>query len=267
MSLSSSILLKNRTALFRNAKNHVLPVRNNILIENDKIAKIEKNLEDEDGPEVIDCRWTSDSWIRFRLVLPPGPSNQGSISPYEEEGFQIITVNSNDSPQIGDRWPGSPIKVLHRMNPFNEHILLSHSNRIHREDVDLIKSAKAHISSTPSTEPQMATGLPTCLDESFLNGKWEWIALQNSAYIIPETRLGLHNARNRFSEHELGQGKTTTTLPVILSVEAPFNFVIDQGTKAVRTENKIGSIGISTNADLAIFDAMGPDSLERHSMI
>jgi cytosine/adenosine deaminase-related metal-dependent hydrolase len=55
MASSKSIVLTNGTALILDANNHVVPTQTSILIKDGKIAKIAKDIEAEEGDEVIDC--------------------------------------------------------------------------------------------------------------------------------------------------------------------------------------------------------------------
>ena|ERR1700761_7004878 len=51
----SSVLLKNGTALIHDESDHVKPVKTNILIEGNKIAKIGNNITADSSTEVVDC--------------------------------------------------------------------------------------------------------------------------------------------------------------------------------------------------------------------
>ena len=55
MAFSKSIVLTNGTVLIHDANNHVVPTQTSILIKDGKIAKIAKDIEAEEGVEVIDC--------------------------------------------------------------------------------------------------------------------------------------------------------------------------------------------------------------------
>jgi hypothetical protein len=52
---SSGILLKNGIALIHDAKNHVVPTKTDILIENGKITKLALDITAPAGTRVIDC--------------------------------------------------------------------------------------------------------------------------------------------------------------------------------------------------------------------
>jgi len=55
MKQSSSTILANGVALIHDADNHVVPTITSILIRDGKISKIAKDIEAEEGTEVIDC--------------------------------------------------------------------------------------------------------------------------------------------------------------------------------------------------------------------
>jgi cytosine/adenosine deaminase-related metal-dependent hydrolase len=55
MSQNSVILLKDGTFLIHDDNHHVKPTISSILIKNDKIIKIAKNIDPPYGTEVIDC--------------------------------------------------------------------------------------------------------------------------------------------------------------------------------------------------------------------
>lgn len=55
MASSKSIVLTNGTVLIHDANNHVVPTQTSILIKDGMIAKIAKDIEAEEGVEVIDC--------------------------------------------------------------------------------------------------------------------------------------------------------------------------------------------------------------------
>lgn len=62
------------------------------------------------------------------------------------------------------------VKSLNDLELLDESIIISHGGTIRTADAELIKSAGAHFSSTPSSELQMAMGRPYCFDASFVGG-------------------------------------------------------------------------------------------------
>ncbi|KAF2737204.1 Metallo-dependent hydrolase [Polyplosphaeria fusca] len=205
----------------------------------------------------------------FDLLFFPSQVVQGIFKKVKDAGVKTITVHSNVSFQLGGGWgPGGAARQLKDLDLLDEHILISHSNDMKSEHVDLLRKANARVSATPSTELQMTMTRPVCFDESFLGS--EYVGAQdhsslgvdchsnNAGSIVLEARLGLQHARNNFNEYYIAQGKTTKTLPESLSVEAAFNLATIKGAEAARMEKEIGKIAVGMKADLAIFDALSP---------
>lgn len=200
----------------------------------------------------------------FDLFFLPAPMVKEIFARVKAKGVKTITTH-------GSTALASPsIPILHKLDLLDEHIIISHGGTIKRDDAELLKKHGAHISSTPSSELQMAMGRPYAFDSSFIDGGWtgDSIGLQDKASfgvdchsmtagsIVSEAKLGLANARNHFNEHYMKQGKTPKTLPDNLSVEAAFNLATIKGAEAVRMSDSIGRIAEGYKADLVIFDAL-----------
>lgn len=109
---------------------------------------------------------------------------------------------------------GSVIQAASSLGLLDDSIIVSHGGTIPKADAELLKAAGAFVSSTPSTEMQMAMGRPYCFDASFQDGgvSGDSIGLQTNAAlgvdchsatagsIISEAKLGLQDARNHFNE-------------------------------------------------------------------
>jgi len=202
----------------------------------------------------------------FDLFFLPAPMVKGLFAQVKSKGVRTITVH-------GSTALASPsIPILHELDLLDEHIIISHGGTIKRDHAELLKKHGARISSTPSSELQMAMGRPYAFDSSFVDGGWtgDSIGLQDHASfgvdcssmtagsIVSEAKLGLANARNHFNEHYMKQEKTPKTLPANLSVEAAFNLATIKGAEAVRMSDQIGRIAEGFKADLVIFDALSP---------
>jgi cytosine/adenosine deaminase-related metal-dependent hydrolase len=187
----------------------------------------------------------------------------------------LSLAHSVHSPQLGEGWPGGVPNILKSMGLLDETILISHQNRSTKEEVELIRAAGAHISSTPSTELQMGHGRPVLFDTAFLDGGVDGNTVgaqdiaslgidchsNNASSIIEQARLGLQNARSLLHEYHLRDGKTVRKLPESLSVEAAFNLATVKGAEAVRMADQIGKIQEGFKADLVVFDALSPSML------
>ncbi|KAF2017811.1 Metallo-dependent hydrolase [Aaosphaeria arxii CBS 175.79] len=207
-----------------------------------------------------------DSWFLPREVIAD------IFGKVKKAAVKTVTVHWASSPQIGGGGPESIVKILKKHDLLDERVVLSHANGCTKEDADLIRGAGAYVSSTPSTELQMAMGRAVCFDGAFVDGGLvgDEVGLQdvaslgidchsnNAGSIISEARLGLQSSRNYFNDYYRRQGKTPHNLPENLSVEAAFNLATVEGAKALHLEKEIGSIAEGYKADLVLFDAMSP---------
>lgn len=184
----------------------------------------------------------------------------------KDKGVKTITCHGSASLNLNAIRQASDLGLL------DESIIVSHGGTIVKRDAELLKKAGGFISSTPSSELQMAMGRPYCFDASFQDGgvSSDSIGLQSNAAIgvdchastagsiISEAKLGLQDARNHFNEYHMKRDKIPCSLPESLSVEAAFNLATIKGAEAVNMSNEIGRIAEGYNADLVIFDALSP---------
>jgi cytosine/adenosine deaminase-related metal-dependent hydrolase len=202
----------------------------------------------------------------FDHFFLPAEMVKGLFAQVKQKGVKTITCH-------GGVLLNTPvIQSLNNLDLLDEHIVISHGGTIKRADAELLKAKGAHLSSTPSTELQMAMGRPYAFNESFLDGgvSGDSIGLQENASfgvdchsctagsIISEARLGLQNGRNHFNEFHMKQGKIIRGLPESLSVEAAFNLATIKGAEALRMSDQIGRIAEGYKADLVVFDALSP---------
>jgi len=201
----------------------------------------------------------------FDLFFLPPDVVKGVFSQVKSRGVRTITTHGSVS-------LGNVVQSLASLDLLDESIIISHGGEIRSADAKLIKRAGAHISSTPSSELQMAMGRPYCFDASFIDGgvAGDSIGLQDNASlgvdchtitggsILTEARIGLQNARNTFGEYHMKQGKIPRTVPDSLSVEAAFNLATVKGAEATNMSKDVGRIAEGFKADLVIFDALSP---------
>jgi cytosine/adenosine deaminase-related metal-dependent hydrolase len=202
----------------------------------------------------------------FDLFFLPPEMVKGLFAQVKQKGVKTITCHGGVSAD------SSVIQSLDNLDLLDEHIVISHGGTLKRADAELFKAKGAHLSSTPSTELQMAMGRPYAFNASFLDGgvSGDSIGLQENASlgvdchsatagsIISEARLGLQNGRNHFNEYYMKQNKIPRALPESLSVEAAFNLATIKGAEALRMSDQIGRIAEGYKADLVIFDALSP---------
>jgi cytosine/adenosine deaminase-related metal-dependent hydrolase len=201
----------------------------------------------------------------FDLFFLPPEMIKGLFARVKGKGVRTITCHGSVS-------LGNVVQGLKGLGLLDDSIIISHGGEIKSADAKLIKASGARVSSTPSSELQMAMGRPYCFDASFIDGgvTGDSIGLQDNASlgvdchtitggsILTEARIGLQNARNTFGEYYLKQGKIPRTVPENLSVEAAFNLATIKGAEAVNMSNEVGRIAEGFKADLVIFDALSP---------
>jgi cytosine/adenosine deaminase-related metal-dependent hydrolase len=201
----------------------------------------------------------------FDLFFLPPEMIKSLFAQVKNKGVKTITCHGSVS-------LGNIVKSLHDLGLLDESIIISHGGVIRSADAELIKAAGAHLSSTPSSELQMAMGRPYCFDASFIDGgaTGDAIGLQDNASlgvdchtitggsILTEARIALQNARHIFNEYYMKQGRVPRTVPENLSVEAAFNLVTIKGAEAANMSNEVGRIAEGYKADLVVFDALSP---------
>ncbi|KAI4680319.1 uncharacterized protein J4E84_007967 [Alternaria hordeiaustralica] len=202
----------------------------------------------------------------FDFWFLPADMIKGIFARVNAKGVKTITTHGSVS--LG----GSVVQAVSEHGLLNEKIIVSHGGTIVKADAELLKAAGAFVSSTPSSELQMAMGRSYCFDASFPDGgvSGDSIGLQDNAAlgvdchsatagsIIAEAKLGLGNARNHYNEHIMKQDKIPRALPDSLSVEAAFNLATIKGAEAANMSSEIGRIAEGYKADFVIFDALSP---------
>lgn len=199
-----------------------------------------------------------------QFYLPP-EMIKSIFAQVKQKGVKTITCHGSVS-------LGNVVQGLSNLDLLDSSIIISHGGALRAADAGLIKAAGAHLSSTPSSELQVAMGRPYCFDASFVDGgvTGDKIGLQDNASLgvdghtitggslLTEARIGLQNARHMFGEHYMKHGKTPRSIPDSLSVEAAFNLATIKGAKAVRLSKNIGRVAEGFRADLVVFDALSP---------
>ncbi|KAJ4366373.1 hypothetical protein N0V83_008009 [Neocucurbitaria cava] len=202
----------------------------------------------------------------FDLFFLPAEMIKGIFAQVKEKGVKTITCHG--SVALGM----SLVQNLKRLDLLDERIIISHGGTIKKADAELVKAVGAFVSSTPSTELQMAMGRPYSFDASFLDGGviGDSIGLQDNGSLgvdchsctagslLAEAKLGLQNARNHFNEFHMKQGKIPRTVPESLSVQSAFNLATIKGAEAVNMSERIGRIAEGYQADLVVFDGLSP---------
>jgi formylmethanofuran dehydrogenase subunit A len=78
----------------------------------------------------------------------------------------------------------------------------------------------------------------------------------NSASMVSEMRLLLQSSRNHYNEDFIKQWKLPKKINK--NVEEAFNLGTIQGARAIRMQDKIGSLAVGKKADIVVFDGLSP---------
>lgn len=140
----------------------------------------------------------------------------------------------------------------------NTDILLSHASNLTSSDIEKLNEAEAFISTTPDTELQMGHGDIVCFREGCHGISSLGIDCHSiiSGDMMSQMRLALQHERGSRNEKLIAQGKTTLSLNLL--VQDAFSLGTIKGARAIRMEDKLGSIEIGKIADLVIFDGTTP---------
>lgn len=137
-------------------------------------------------------------------------------------------------------------------------VLFSHANNTSSEELALLKTAGAHISSTPLTEMQMGHGYPICLQPDFFDISSLGIDCHSfcSASLPVQMLAILQSTRaKRFSDLMAMNQWDASVGP---TVEDVYNLGTIKGARAIKLENQVGSLEVGKKADLVIFDKSTP---------
>ncbi|CRG90207.1 5-methylthioadenosine/S-adenosylhomocysteinedeaminase [Talaromyces islandicus] len=169
-------------------------------------------------------------------------------------GVQVIT--SHFVPGYFDN--SSLVEILDTYGLLKSDILLSHANAMNQSEIQKLSRAKASISSTPSTELQMGHGEVVCFQQgcSDISSLGVDCHSNNSGDMVSQMRLALQHERSRRNDEIISQGKRARSLN--LYVQDVFRLGTIQGARAIRMEDKVGSIEVGKLADLVIFDGSSP---------
>lgn len=210
----------------------------------------------------------------FRFL--PKQALDALMDKLRENRVQLITYHYS---RVPDQGLASQTVALQELGILDERWLVSHGGNPDQRDADIYQTLGMHVSSTPSTELQMAMGSPVAAFRDDLGLKAGSLGIDchsnNSASIPGEARLGLQSARasrgevgagcstqnlfictNRLEQKYLAQNKTPNSTHYT-ATEA-YNLATIQGARAAKMEDKVGSIAEGKQADLVIFSGTSP---------
>ncbi|OCK85867.1 Metallo-dependent hydrolase [Lepidopterella palustris CBS 459.81] len=170
-------------------------------------------------------------------------------------GVKLITSHYSRNAQVGE---ASVPALLKEWGLLDEKILLSHASSATKEDAQLIRESGTHVSSTPSTELQMALGMPVCFraDMAAQCSLGVDCHANNAGSVVGEMRLGLQAARGVYNERFVEKGRAPREISQ--KVEEVFNLGTILGARALGMETEIGSLEVGKRADLCVFDGCSP---------
>lgn len=152
----------------------------------------------------------------------------------------------------------SGVAILNDNRLLGPDLLLSHGNKITREELHWIESAGVHISSTPLSEVQMGHGYPICLEPDFLT--FSSIGTDSSSIctssIPAQACMALQTTRARQMAESLKNGTWDGTIGP--KVEDAFNLGTILGARAIGLGDEIGSLTVGKKADIVIFQGQTP---------
>ena len=131
----------------------------------------------------------------FRFI--PQDSLKNLMEKLSQNKVQLITHHYSRTAEQGS---SSQTVQLNDMGILDNRFLVSHGGNPSQEDADICNKLGVHISSTPSTELQMAMGSPVAAFRDDL-GIEQCCSLgidcqsNNSAFLPGEARIGLQSAR------------------------------------------------------------------------
>lgn len=171
-------------------------------------------------------------------------------------GIKVITTHYLHTASF---FPISIVELYHNYGILDHHILFSHCSGATETDAKLIQQTNSHLSSTPSTELQMALGIPVAFSDLNLQSQSSVGAdchSNQSASIPSELRLLLQSSRALHNEKFISQDKIPKK--VNKTVEEAFNLGTIQGARAIGRESELGSLAVGKKADILIWDATTP---------
>ena len=176
----------------------------------------------------------------------------------KDAGVKLVTTHFGRGPSF---MKDSLIELMHNYGLLDSSILISHANGATPQDATLMRKAGAHVSSTPSTEMQMALGKVVCFDDAVKEMAPQCslgvdLHSNNSSFIPGEARLALQNARAEFNQKLWDEWKTPKTANK--TVEEAFNLGTILGARACKMEDQVGSLAVGKKADIVLFDANSP---------
>ncbi|WXC52722.1 hypothetical protein QX201_012386 [Fusarium graminearum] len=199
--------------------------------------------------------------LAFDLWFLPEQVVQELFQTAREAGIDLATAHAVRNHQLS---MGDVIQQVKSQGLLDDRMLFSHANGYPVESIQDVADAGAHISSTPSTEMQMALGNPVCLDDDYPMAQAQSSLgidchSNQASSIVYEMRLGLQASRAKYNQKLIDQELAPRRISK--KVQDVFNLGTIQGARAIKKQDQLGSIAEGKLADLVIFDANTPELL------
>ncbi|QKX57110.1 uncharacterized protein TRUGW13939_04218 [Talaromyces rugulosus] len=170
-------------------------------------------------------------------------------------GVKLITMHYARGPIFGQF---SVVDTLSSYGLLGPDLLFANAIGASASDAEIMAKEGIAISSTPESELQMGLGKPVWNrdDLKTLSSLGSDSQTVNSTDLLTQMRIALQTERGRNNEALLDQGKA----PKKLSVTAAdvFRLATIQGARAIRLQDRIGSLEQGKQADIVIFGTQSP---------
>ena len=140
-------------------------------------------------------------------------------------------------------------------------ILFSHANHTTTEELNQLKNAGAHLSSTPITEMQMGHGNPICLLPDFFGISSIGVDCHSvcNSYIPSQLLTVLQSSRARRFDDLTAKNQWDASVGP--TAEDVYNLGTIKGARAAGLVNEVGSLEVGKKADIVVFDGRTPSMI------
>ena len=151
---------------------------------------------------------------------------------------------------IKERYGNTPVKHLKQVGVLNERVLTAHMVHPTEEEIEIIAENKVKIAHCPESNLKLASGVapvPKMIEKGVIVGiGTDGTASNDDLDIIGEisTAAKLHKGYNLD--------------PTVLNARQALKMATIEGAKAIRKEDKLGSLEIGKNADIVLIDVEDP---------
>ena len=153
-----------------------------------------------------------------------------------------------------------PLAPLEKLKLLGPDILLSHFTGASAAEAALASGAGVHISTTPSTELQMALGTPACFRDDVSSQASFGVDCHSAtaASIASEMRMGLQSARVRLDQPKIEAKPPQDPGHAAIPVREAFNLATVKGARAIRMGDDVGALREGMLADVVVWDGTSP---------